>query len=239
MPPVNIEFYKPVVEGDNVPTFADVLTAVAGMGLAQRLRTAYNPAGIFGLVHGGHEFVGGIVLVSEVWAVKFVLLAASWGNPLLDRVIQASGMGSAFGGIAITLLIGLDTKPVVIRLKAVGYYKVVVRYFGECLFATFILLLCSILMEPLSGHASPVLLSASLVWSGTVGSCCHGSKLCCAGQSSHTSRRVGGGCTQAYGRFQSVAQDSMLALDTKTGQLCRTAGPPAQGPVPPLCSELK
>jgi hypothetical protein len=42
-----------------------------------------------------------------------------------------------------------------------------------------------------------------------------------------------------YGRFQSVAQDSMLALDTKTGQLCRTAGPPAQPPVPPLCSELK
>ncbi len=42
-----------------------------------------------------------------------------------------------------------------------------------------------------------------------------------------------------YGRFQSVAQDSMLALDTKTGQLCRTNGPPAQRPVPPLCSELK
>jgi hypothetical protein len=42
-----------------------------------------------------------------------------------------------------------------------------------------------------------------------------------------------------YGRFQSVAQDSMLALDTKTGQLCRTAGPSALAPVPPLCSELK
>jgi hypothetical protein len=42
-----------------------------------------------------------------------------------------------------------------------------------------------------------------------------------------------------YERFRGVAQDSMLALDTKTGQLCGTAGPPAQHPVPPLCSELK
>lgn len=59
MPPINIEFYKPVVEGDNAPTFADVLTQVAGMGLAQRIRTAHDPAGIFGLAHVvGHEFVG-------------------------------------------------------------------------------------------------------------------------------------------------------------------------------------
>jgi len=42
-----------------------------------------------------------------------------------------------------------------------------------------------------------------------------------------------------YGRFQGFTQDSMLALDTKTGQLCRTAGPSALAPVPPLCSELK
>lgn len=40
------------------------------------------------------------------------------------------------------------------------------------------------------------------------------------------------------GRFQVFAQDSMQVLDTKTGQLCRTAGLPAHTPVPPLCSEL-
>lgn len=45
--------------------------------------------------------------------------------------------------------------------------------------------------------------------------------------------------SQSNGRFQGFSQDSMLALDTKTGQLCRTAGPPAQRPVPPHCSELK
>lgn len=43
----------------------------------------------------------------------------------------------------------------------------------------------------------------------------------------------------ADGRFQRSTQDSMLALDTKTGQLCRTAGPTAERPTPPLCSDLK
>jgi hypothetical protein len=45
--------------------------------------------------------------------------------------------------------------------------------------------------------------------------------------------------SQSNGRFQGFAPDSMLALDTKTGQLCRTAGSPAPRPVPPLCFELK
>jgi hypothetical protein len=91
--------------------------------------------------------------------MRLALLNADWGNRLLDRVIQASAMGAAFWGVAITLLIGMDAKPVVIRLKAVGYYKVVVRYFGECLFATFVLLLLSILLEPLSSRLSPELLT--------------------------------------------------------------------------------
>jgi hypothetical protein len=109
--------------------------------------------------------LGGLVFVSQVSWVKFALLEASWGNRLLDRVIQASAVGTAFWGVAITLLIGMDAKPVVARLKAVGYYKVVVRYFGECLLATFALLLLSILMEPLSNRVSPELLSG--FWLGT------------------------------------------------------------------------
>ncbi|HXA78702.1 MAG TPA: hypothetical protein VNV41_16325 [Candidatus Acidoferrales bacterium] len=102
---------------------------------------------------------GGFGFFMQLWWLKFSLLDASWGNRLLDRVIQASAMGTAFWGVAITLLIGMDAKPVVIRLKAVGYYKIVVRYFGECLFATFVLLLLSILLEPLSSRVSPVLLT--------------------------------------------------------------------------------
>jgi hypothetical protein len=58
MPPINIEFYKPVVEGDNAPPFTDLLAQVAGMGVAQRIRTDYDPAGIFGLAREGNEFVG-------------------------------------------------------------------------------------------------------------------------------------------------------------------------------------
>jgi hypothetical protein len=41
------------------------------------------------------------------------------------------------------------------------------------------------------------------------------------------------------GRFQSFPQNAMQALDTKTGQLCRTAGEAVPAPVPPLCTDLK
>jgi hypothetical protein len=108
--------------------------------------------------------IGGIVSAFESWEFKFVFLDASWGNRLLDRVIQASAMGAAFWGVAITLLIAMDAKVVVVRLKTVGYYKIVVRYFGECLFATFALLLLSMLIEPLSDRVPPALLSA--LWFG-------------------------------------------------------------------------
>jgi hypothetical protein len=44
---------------------------------------------------------------------------------------------------------------------------------------------------------------------------------------------------QRNGRFHGVGDNALTALDTKTGQLCRTVGLPAKTPVPPLCSELK
>jgi hypothetical protein len=103
--------------------------------------------------------LGGLVFFSQLWWLKFSLLEASWGNRLLDRVVQASAMGAAFWGVAITLLIGMDAKPIVTRLKAVGYYRIVVRYFGECLFATFMLLLFSVLLEPFSNRISSQLLT--------------------------------------------------------------------------------
>ena len=104
--------------------------------------------------------LGAIMFVSEFCEVKFALLNAPWGNRLLDRVIQASAIGTAFWSVAITLLIALDSKPVVIRLKSGGYYKIVVRNLGECVLVMFVLLLLSIVMEPLSNQFSPVLLSA-------------------------------------------------------------------------------
>jgi hypothetical protein len=58
MPLINIEFYQPTVESDNGLTFADVLTRVEGMSIAQRLRTDFDPAGIFSLARNGDEFDG-------------------------------------------------------------------------------------------------------------------------------------------------------------------------------------
>jgi Family of unknown function (DUF6731) len=58
MPPINIEFYKPTVESDDGLTFADVLTQVESTTMAQRLRTDFDPAGIFSLTRNGDEFAG-------------------------------------------------------------------------------------------------------------------------------------------------------------------------------------
>jgi hypothetical protein len=58
MPPVNIEFYQPMVESDDGTTFSDILSRVEGMSIAQRLRTDSDPAGIFSLSRIDAEFVG-------------------------------------------------------------------------------------------------------------------------------------------------------------------------------------
>ena len=83
---------------------------------------------------------------------------------MLDRVIQASAVGVAFWGIAITLLIGMDAKSVIQRLRKVGYYNLVVKYFGESLFACFSLLTFSVLLEPLIRKFGLGILSS--VWIG-------------------------------------------------------------------------
>jgi hypothetical protein len=89
---------------------------------------------------------------------------AEWGNRLLDRVIQASVVLAAFWGIAITLLMGMDSKPVIGHLKRLRYYRTLVHYFEESLFASLFLLLVTILIEPLSKKISPTGLSS--VWIG-------------------------------------------------------------------------
>lgn len=87
---------------------------------------------------------------------------ADWGNRLLDRIIQATAVGVAFWGIAITLLIGLESKPIIVRLKRIDYFRFVVQYFAESLFACLGLLFVSVLLEPLSKKASGEF--ASSVW---------------------------------------------------------------------------
>ena len=95
-------------------------------------------------------------LANSVW-LRFVLTdQQDWTNRLIDRVIQATSVGVAFWGIAVTLFIGMESKPIVITLKKLGYFSLVVRYFCESLYATFLLLLLSVLLEPLSRHLWPM-----------------------------------------------------------------------------------
>lgn len=102
--------------------------------------------------------------VANTWWFRFALLDhGDWANRLLDRTIQATSVGVAFWGVAITLFLGMDAKPVLLRLKELGYFKFIVRYFSEALFAALTLLLISVLFEPLWQITSRVALSSTWV----------------------------------------------------------------------------
>ena len=101
---------------------------------------------------------------SSVYWLQFALGEASWSNRILDRVVNASSAGVMFWGIATTLLIGLDEKQIIQRLRKVGEYHTVVWYFAESLFACLFLLLLSIIVEPLSTNTTAILLSG--LWIG-------------------------------------------------------------------------
>jgi len=105
-----------------------------------------------------------LFLVNFAWFHLSIFDHADLGNRLLDRVIQASSVGVAFWGVAITLLIGMETKPVIVTLKKLGYFAYVVQYFSESLFACFSLLLVSVLLEPLSKQLSSLVCSS--IWLG-------------------------------------------------------------------------
>jgi hypothetical protein len=98
--------------------------------------------------------------VNAFW-IKFALLDhPEWGNRLLDRVIQAASVGVAFWGIAITLFIGMESKPIFQTLRKLGYLRLIVNYFWEALLSTLLLLSLSVLLEPLSKKFSPLVLSS-------------------------------------------------------------------------------
>ncbi len=90
---------------------------------------------------------------------------------MLDRVVSTASVGVMFWGIAVTLLIGLEDKRIVQRLKRVGEYSTIVWYFFESLFACLALLVLSILLEPLNTPGSATLLSGlwlgACVWAAT------------------------------------------------------------------------
>lgn len=119
---------------------------------------------LFVLEKYGPVFGGLLLFLANMIWLGFSVSEADWGNRMLDRVIQASVVCVAFWGVAITLLMGMDTKPVITRLRRLGYYRTVVHYFEESLFASLVLLLATILLEPLSKRVSPVVVSG--VWVG-------------------------------------------------------------------------
>jgi hypothetical protein len=85
MPPINIEFYQPTVEGDDGLTFADVLTLVENMPMVQRLRTDFDPAGIFGLERDGDEFMGDAARIRMEDLPRIVNLATGQRHDLNVR----------------------------------------------------------------------------------------------------------------------------------------------------------
>ena len=89
-------------------------------------------------------------LLNLFWFHFALMDHGDWSNRLLDRIIQATAVGVAFVGTAITLLISLESKAIIVRLKKIAYFRIVVQYFAESLFASVALLLVSILLEPLS-----------------------------------------------------------------------------------------
>ena len=108
--------------------------------------------------------LGALGFLGNTFWFRFALLDhPEWANRLLDRVIQAASVGVAFWGIAITLFIGMESKPIVETLRKLGYFGMVVRYFCEALFATFLLLALSVLLEPLSAQLSAVTLSSAWI----------------------------------------------------------------------------
>jgi hypothetical protein len=105
--------------------------------------------------------LGVLTVIGNTVVLRFALLDhPDWGNRLLDRVIQAASVGVAFWGIAITLFIGMESKPIVETLRQLGYFGLIVRYFSEALIATFLLLSLSVLLEPLSKQLPPIELSS-------------------------------------------------------------------------------
>jgi len=119
---------------------------------------------LFFLERYGPLLAGVLLFLANVTSLDLSVSDAEWGNRMLDRVIQASVVFVAFWGIAITLLMGMDAKPVIGRLKRLGYFRTVVHYFEESLFASLVLLLVTILLEPLSKKLSPVAVSS--IWVG-------------------------------------------------------------------------
>lgn len=99
-------------------------------------------------------------LVNFGWLHFIVADHPDWGNRLLDRVIQAASVGVAFWGIAITLLVGMESKPIISDLKRIGYLRLMVQYFSEALFVTFLLLVISVFLEPLSKEFSGLALTS-------------------------------------------------------------------------------
>ena len=90
--------------------------------------------------------------VDSLW-LRIGILDSDWGGRLIDRVIQASVTGVAFWGVAITLLLGMDSKRIVVRLKRANYFILMVRYFSESLFACLLTVILSVILEPLLKHA--------------------------------------------------------------------------------------
>lgn len=112
----------------------------------------------------GPVIVGILAIFTDLRWLHLNIIHQTWTDNLLNRVITAAAIVLTFWGIAVTLLIAMESRQTIVRLKRLGFYVRVVQYFSEGFVASFILLILSILLQPVSGGPRESLWSAS--WFG-------------------------------------------------------------------------
>lgn len=79
----------------------------------------------------------------ELW-----ILAAPWGNRLLDTVLVVGGVFVAYLVTAATIIPAVEGKAIVQKLRSWGYFKYLTDYLRSALVSSGLLVLSSILVIP-------------------------------------------------------------------------------------------
>jgi len=77
------------------------------------------------------------------------IVSASWADNLLDKIIAAMSIFTAYLLTAITVLPAIEDKVVVRKLKQWGYFSIFVTYLRQAVWSGGVLILFSLALVPL------------------------------------------------------------------------------------------